>query len=205
MEVESARTGFHPLQIRPNLPGRHDMTVSVLKTYPGCQTMPCSWRSKRPMEAVPGAGGRNPYGNGIRTALAEAGKRHADAVERYNFYQFVFFRQWAALRDYAHQRGIQIIGDIPIFVAYDSADVWANPELFYLDETGLPTVVAGVPPDYFSQDRAVMGQSIVPLGRAQGDRITMVGRALPRHAQAGGHRAPGSLPGFCRILGNSGR
>ncbi len=64
--------------------------------------------------------------------------------------QWVFFRQWQEIRDYAHARGIQIIGDIPIFVAYDSADVWARRELFELDEEGRPTVVAGVPPDYFS-------------------------------------------------------
>jgi 4-alpha-glucanotransferase len=93
-------------------------------------------------------------------ALAEAGRRYADAVERFMFYQFVFFRQWSALRDHAQHRGIQIIGDIPIFVAYDSADVWANPELFFLDKTGLPTVVAGVPPDYFSRTGQLWGNPL---------------------------------------------
>ena len=93
-------------------------------------------------------------------SLSEAGKRHADAVERFTFYQFVFFCQWAAVRDHAHSRGIQIIGDIPIFVAYDSADVWANPELFYLDEIGQPTVVAGVPPDYFSRTGQLWGNPL---------------------------------------------
>jgi 4-alpha-glucanotransferase len=93
-------------------------------------------------------------------ALAEAGKRHVEAVERYTFYQFVFFRQWSAIREHAHQRGVQIIGDIPIFVAYDSADVWANPELFYLDEAGGPTVVAGVPPDYFSRTGQLWGNPL---------------------------------------------
>ena len=92
--------------------------------------------------------------------LAEAGKRHAEAVERFTFYQFVFFRQWTALRDHAHRRGLQIIGDIPIFVAYDSADVWAHPELFYLDEDGQPTVVAGVPPDYFSKTGQLWGNPL---------------------------------------------
>lgn len=92
--------------------------------------------------------------------LTEAAKRHADAVERFTFYQFVFARQWAALRDHAHERDIRIIGDIPIFVAYDSADVWANPELFYLDEAGLPTVVAGVPPDYFSRTGQLWGNPL---------------------------------------------
>jgi 4-alpha-glucanotransferase len=93
-------------------------------------------------------------------AIAEAGQLHAEAVERFTFYQFVFFRQWAAVREHAHQRGLQIIGDIPIFVAYDSADVWGNPELFFLDEAGQPTVVAGVPPDYFSQTGQLWGNPL---------------------------------------------
>jgi 4-alpha-glucanotransferase len=93
-------------------------------------------------------------------ALAGASKRHADAVERYTFYQFAFFRQWSALREHAHQRGLQIIGDIPIFVAYDCADVWAHPELFYLDASGQPTVVAGVPPDYFSRTGQLWGNPL---------------------------------------------
>jgi 4-alpha-glucanotransferase len=93
-------------------------------------------------------------------SLTEAGKLHADAIERFTFYQFVFFRQWAAVREHAHQRGLQIIGDIPIFVAFDSADVWANPDLFYLDESGQPTVVAGVPPDYFSRTGQLWGNPL---------------------------------------------
>jgi len=75
---------------------------------------------------------------------------HADDIEEHAFWQFLFFRQWADLREHANRKGIQIIGDIPIFVAHDSADVWSHPELFYLDGNGQPTVVAGVPPDYFS-------------------------------------------------------
>ncbi len=73
-----------------------------------------------------------------------------DEVRKVKFLQFLFFDQWLALKTYANDRGIQVIGDIPIFVAFDSADVWANQELFYLEEDGSPTVVAGVPPDYFS-------------------------------------------------------
>ncbi|MGC2696162.1 MAG: 4-alpha-glucanotransferase [Candidatus Angelobacter sp.] len=65
--------------------------------------------------------------------------------------QFAFFEQWRALRHYCAQRGIRIVGDVAIFVSYDSADVWRNPDLFYLDENLLPTVVAGVPPDAFSE------------------------------------------------------
>ncbi|GAB4436752.1 MAG: 4-alpha-glucanotransferase [Chloroflexi bacterium OHK40] len=83
-------------------------------------------------------------------ALARARAEHAPAIEVQRYLQFLFFSQWAPLKAYANARGISIIGDAPIFVAYDSADVWANPELFFLDAQGLPTVVAGVPPDYFS-------------------------------------------------------
>ncbi|MGH2545143.1 MAG: 4-alpha-glucanotransferase, partial [Ardenticatenaceae bacterium] len=65
--------------------------------------------------------------------------------------QYLFWQQWSELKRYASSKQIGIVGDIPIFVAYDSADVWANPELFYLDDAGSLTVVAGVPPDYFSE------------------------------------------------------
>lgn len=76
-----------------------------------------------------------------------------DVLEGYMFHSFaqwLFDRQWANVRSYANDHGIKIIGDIPIFVAYDSSDVWASPELFFLDQDGNPTVIAGVPPDYFS-------------------------------------------------------
>jgi len=85
-----------------------------------------------------------------KTVLRKAQKELSASVLRHAFYQFLFFRQWDKLRLYANDRNIQIIGDIPIFVANDSADVWAHPELFYLDKAGNPTVVAGVPPDIFS-------------------------------------------------------
>lgn len=84
-------------------------------------------------------------------ALAEWRTKLAEEIELYKFLQFLFFKQWLTLKAYANERGIQIVGDIPIFVAFDSADVWAHPELFYLDEAGQPTVIAGVPPDYFSE------------------------------------------------------
>jgi 4-alpha-glucanotransferase len=75
----------------------------------------------------------------------------ADEVAHQKYLQFLFFEQWLALKAYANARQIRIIGDAPIFVAFDSADAWSNPELFYLDEDGAPTVIAGVPPDYFSE------------------------------------------------------
>ena len=64
--------------------------------------------------------------------------------------QWQFFRQWQALKQYCHGHDIRLLGDVPIYVAHDSADVWGQPELFALDNTGQPTGVAGVPPDYFS-------------------------------------------------------
>jgi 4-alpha-glucanotransferase len=84
-------------------------------------------------------------------ALAAARVAHAEAVALHRWLQWVFFEQWGAVRGYARERGIRVVGDVAIFVAHDSADVWAHPELFYLDERGMPTVVAGVPPDYFSR------------------------------------------------------
>jgi len=83
-------------------------------------------------------------------AVAEYRASLAEQIEFQKFLQWQFFTHWLDLKRYANERDIKIIGDIPIFVAPDSADVWANPELFYLDEQGIPTVVAGVPPDYFS-------------------------------------------------------
>ncbi len=93
-------------------------------------------------------------------ALEAARQEYAIAIQRQIYRQFLFFRQWSVLRTYANKEGIKIIGDIPIFVAHDSADVWAHPELFYLDETGKPTVVAGVPPDYFSPTGQLWGNPL---------------------------------------------
>jgi 4-alpha-glucanotransferase len=76
------------------------------------------------------------------------------------FLQYEFFRQWNSLKANCRRQGIRLFGDIPIFVAHDSADVWAHPELFYLDETGNPTVVAGVPPDYFSETGQLWGNPL---------------------------------------------
>ncbi len=84
------------------------------------------------------------------TALAHARVEHRGAIVFWQFCQWSFQRQWAQLKAYANQRGIRIVGDMPIFVAHHSADVWAQPELFLLEADGMPSVVAGVPPDYFS-------------------------------------------------------
>lgn len=79
----------------------------------------------------------------------KSGAQTQDVLDQ-KFIQFVFFRQWEALKRYCNESGIEIMGDIPIFISHDSSDVWANPELFDLDDRGYPRTVAGVPPDYFS-------------------------------------------------------
>ncbi|MBQ5709593.1 MAG: 4-alpha-glucanotransferase, partial [Anaerotignum sp.] len=84
-------------------------------------------------------------------------KTLADAIEKEVFLQYIFQKQWQAVKKYANEKGISIIGDAPIFVAYDSADVWANQKLFRLDSKGFPTCVTGVPPDYFSETGQLWG------------------------------------------------
>lgn len=84
-------------------------------------------------------------------ALDAARQTLTREIKRHQFIQFEFFRQWGELQKYCLERKIQLIGDVPIFVALDSAEVWAHPEMFFLDAQGQPTVVAGVPPDYFSK------------------------------------------------------
>ena len=84
----------------------------------------------------------------------------ADAIEKEMFLQYIFHKQWAALKAYANEKGISIIGDAPIFVAYDSADVWANQKLFRLDSKGFPLCIAGVPPDYFSETGQLWGNPL---------------------------------------------
>ena len=83
-------------------------------------------------------------------ALTAWREQLAEEIQFQKYNQFLFFQQWFNLKQYANSHDIKVIGDIPIFVAYDSADVWSHPELFYLDVNGKPTHVAGVPPDYFS-------------------------------------------------------
>lgn len=101
---------------------------------------------------------------GIRMRRPDALQKYMqslrDEVEFWIFVQYLFDRQWAALRDYAEQQGISFIGDLPIYVALDSAEVWAHPELFWLDENRLPVRVAGCPPDYFSADGQLWGNPL---------------------------------------------
>jgi 4-alpha-glucanotransferase len=93
-------------------------------------------------------------------ALSEWSRKLAQEVKAFKYWQFEFFRQWEQLKSYCQQRGIRFMGDIPIYVAHDSADVWSHPDLFYLDDNGRPTVVSGVPPDYFSATGQLWGNPI---------------------------------------------
>ncbi|HEY8461476.1 MAG TPA: 4-alpha-glucanotransferase [Blastocatellia bacterium] len=87
-------------------------------------------------------------------------ENHAVEISAQKFYQYLFFKQWLSLARYANAHGVKIIGDAPIFVAHDSADVWANRHLFHLNDEGFPTLVAGVPPDYFSETGQLWGNPI---------------------------------------------
>lgn len=93
-------------------------------------------------------------------ALTKICAEQAEEISFWKFCQWCFARQWLRLKEYANANDVQLIGDVPIFVAYQSADVWANQTLFELDDTGNPTVVAGVPPDYFSETGQRWGNPI---------------------------------------------
>jgi 4-alpha-glucanotransferase len=94
------------------------------------------------------------------SAIAQARKEYADDIRFYEMLQYLFFAQWGKLKAYANERHIDIIGDVPIYVAMDSADVWANPALFYLDKNLKPIEVAGCPPDAFSADGQLWGNPL---------------------------------------------
>lgn len=106
-----------------------------------------------------------------------------DDIDFYVFMQFLFFKQWSKLKEYVNGLGIQIIGDLPIYVSPDGADVWSEPEFFELDEENIPTFIAGVPPDYFCEDGQLWGNPLYNWERMRQDgfgwwirRIDMAGR-----------------------------
>lgn len=115
-------------------------------------------------EGVDGAMWSNYWDKDIALRRPQAVKRWQQAgsenIVIWKVWQYYFFSQWQPLKQYANDHGIKIIGDIPIFVAPDSVDVWANRELFYLDKEGQPKVVAGVPPDYFSETGQLWGNPL---------------------------------------------
>ena len=100
----------------------------------------------------------------IRTRKPEAIDKYEeelkDDINFYKYQQYIFSTQWRSLKSYANEKGIKIIGDIPIYVALDSADTWSNPELFQLDKDGIPVSVAGCPPDAFSATGQLWGNPL---------------------------------------------
>ena len=109
----------------------------------------------------------------IRLRKPEAVTRYtellAEEIRFHCYLQYLFFHQWNALRDYIHSQDIEVIGDLPIYVAMDSADVWAEPEFFQLGDSNVPTEVSGVPPDYFSEDGQLWGNPLYDYDRMKAD------------------------------------
>src|SRR5205085_1468290 len=103
----------------------------------------------------------------VEKALATAREVLREQIEAHEFYQYLFFKQWLELKTHGKEKGIKIIGDVPIFVAHNSADVWANRRLFKLNDDGSPQVVSGVPPDYFSKTGQLWGNPIYHWQRLQ--------------------------------------
>jgi 4-alpha-glucanotransferase len=102
-------------------------------------------------------------------ALAAARDSLHEQIEAHKFYQYLFFKQWSALKSYCHDKRVEIVGDIPIFIAHDSSDVWTNPSQFKLDDMGAPLVVAGVPPDYFSATGQLWGNPLYDWDKMRAD------------------------------------
>ncbi len=100
-------------------------------------------------------------------ALATAAEQLGEAIERERFLQYAFYTQFFALRDYCREQGVQVIGDLPIYVVHDSADVWSRPDLFKLAASKRPKFIAGVPPDYFSKTGQLWGNPVYDWDRVQ--------------------------------------
>ena len=107
-------------------------------------------------------------------ALAEAGRRLSVTIEYMRFEQFLFFSQWKRFRRMLRDRRIHLVGDAPIYVTFDSADVWANPDCFKLDHDKQPVFVAGVPPDYFSKTGQLWGNPVFDWNRLRERRNNFV-------------------------------
>jgi 4-alpha-glucanotransferase len=127
---------------------------------------------KESFDGVPWTEWPEPLGLRHPEAMEESWRQRSAAIHDVKVLQFLFQLQWDKLRSYARDRGIRMVGDIPIFVAHDSSDVWAEPRLFYLEPNGRPSVVAGVPPDYFSATGQLWGNPLYNWSahRAEGYR-----------------------------------
>lgn len=113
--------------------------------------------------ALRASNGDKPFGEWSNTDVDK------ETLDAWRFIQYIFHKQWADVKSYANKRGISVIGDVPIYVSYDSADVWADPKQFKLDKTGAPTGVAGVPPDYFCEDGQLWGNPLYDWNKMKAD------------------------------------
>ena len=128
------------------------------------------------------------------SALAEARRELASQIDQVRFAQFLLFRQADQLKEHAHAKGVSLIGDLPFFVSPDSSDVWANPELFLLDEQHRPRFVAGVPPDYFSAQGQLWGNPVYNWECRAFDWLSVVHRSVACSAGSRRYDSLGSLP-----------
>jgi 4-alpha-glucanotransferase len=104
--------------------------------------------------------------------LGKLAKQLKEPIEKEKFLQFVFFKQWGNLQKYCEDKGVQFIGDLPFYIGYDSSDVWANPRFFKLNDEKSPTMVAGVPPDYFSETGQLWGMPIFDWDNLKRDKYS---------------------------------
>ena len=141
----------------------------------------------------------------LPAALARSRAALAHRIEVWEALLFFFEMQWRALKAYANGKGIRILGDLPIYVHHDSADVWRYPDQFRLDGDGRMTVQSGVPPDYFSATGPALGQPDLRLGPHGAGRLLLVDRATAPLCRADRHRPHRSLPGPVGLLGDSRR
>ena len=122
----------------------------------------------------------NNYKKRDKKTLENFEKENSDAVLFWQFTQFIFFSQWKKLKNYANQNGVQILGDLPLYMSDDSVDVWESPEAFQLNEDGFPSEVAGVPPDYFSEDGQLWGNPLYDWDAMKNDGYKWWNKRLNR-------------------------
>lgn len=174
---QAAKNFFAQMQKDKNLQKKYDDFVAEesywLENYATFMSIKEFYDKKAQQEKVDGAMWSNYWPKELATRNTAAVKKwqneHQEECNSHKAIQYFFFEQWMALKTYAKQKGISIVGDIPIFVAPDSADVWANQDLFQLDENGRATSVAGVPPDYFCETGQLWGNPLYNWDAMQKD------------------------------------
>ena len=180
----------------------------ALSVTPSTRSAATSLRVARRIRLVYGLEGstqqRHVDALGSRTGACASQRRWSeraielpDEIECNKFIQFEFERQWRSLKAHCGRNDIRIMGDMPIYVALDSADVWANRGLFQLDENGQPKSRSGRAPRLLQRHRPTMGQSHLSLGGAREERICMVDCPLPSRARGARHDSPRPLPRIC--------